>query len=110
MRHHGAVAHLACFWRTLYTDDMRAPGPLQSIAERVDEALQAALESRRTPIALVLGKEDYPAFQAWASARLGLKIDFGDTYRDVPVRLNAPVFLSCLELEAIPGRPNAIRL
>jgi hypothetical protein len=58
----------------------------------------------------VLGKEDYPLFASWARAVHGLDFERGDTYGDVPVRLNAPVFLSCLELEAVPGHPNAIRL
>jgi hypothetical protein len=88
---------------------MHAPRPLQSIAERVDEAFQAAIAARRTPILLVLGKEDYPLFANWARAVHGLDFERGDTYADVPVRLNAPVFLSCLELQAIPGKPNAIR-
>jgi hypothetical protein len=82
---------------------------MQSIAQRVDEALEAAAAAKRTPILLVLGKEDYPLFASWARSVHGLDFEHGDTYGDVPVRLNAPVFLSLLELEAIPGQPNAIR-
>jgi hypothetical protein len=38
----------------------------RSIVERVDQALDQAEQSGRQPSVLVLGQEDFPAFQAWA--------------------------------------------
>ncbi len=89
---------------------MRAPRPFQSIVERIDEAIQTALDANRNPVALVLGKEDYSAFATWAREVQQWDIDSGDRYRDMPVRLNDLVFLSCLELQPTPGLPNALRL
>ena len=57
----------------------------------------------------MLGKEDYPAFKAWAMETLGLDIE-GERYRGVPVRWNEPVYLSRLKLQSKPGVPNALLL
>ena len=88
---------------------MRAPRPFQTIAERIDEAFAEALSQARAPVELVLGKEDYPAFKAWAMETLGLDIE-GERYRGVPVRWNEPVYLSRLKLQSKPGVPNALLL
>ena len=88
---------------------MTAPGPARSIAQRVDDALAASSRGERTPTALVLGKEDYPAFKAWAQDLLGLDIE-SDGYRGLPVRANEKIFLSRLMLQTKPGRPNALLL
>ncbi|MGC1301014.1 MAG: hypothetical protein WA840_01460 [Caulobacteraceae bacterium] len=80
------------------------------MAERVDRVLEHAAETGRTPAALVLGQEDFPAFQEWARGELGEEIAAGSTYRGVPIRHNGSVFLSRLELGAKPGSPNALLL
>lgn len=59
--------------------------------------------------ALVLGKEDYPAFKAWAEDALGLDIE-RDSYRGVRVRQNSAIYLSRLMLQTKPGLPNALLL
>ena len=87
---------------------MRMPRPFQSIAERIEEALAAATQAQRTPVSLVLGKQDYLDFKAWRSASEGDAA--ADSHRGIPVRLNAPVYMSCLELVPSPGLPNAIKL
>ena len=81
--------------------------PFRSIIQRMDDALALAAETGRAPVALVLGKEDHAAFQAWAQ-------EFGidaptDAYRGVRVRAAAG-FLSRLELSSKLGAPNALLL
>ena len=88
---------------------MSSPGPARSISKRIDDALTAVAEAGRTPTALVLGKEDYPAFKTWAQDELGLDVE-QDPYRGVRVRLNAAIFLSRVMLQTQPGLPNALLL
>jgi hypothetical protein len=70
--------------------------------------LQLAIESGRTPVALGLGLEDYPAFKAWAQENLEAEGGVGVKYRGIPVRHLENVFLSRLELKSQPGSPNAL--
>jgi hypothetical protein len=82
----------------------------RSIVERVDQALDQAEQSGRQPSVLVLGQEDFPAFQAWAREALDEAIETGSTYRGVRIRHNGAIFLSRLELQSKPGAPNALLL
>ena len=89
---------------------MEATRRAQSIAQRIDRALEIAAETGRTPVAIALGKEDYPAFQAWARGSLGQEVGGGDHYLGLRVRHLSEVFLSRLELKSQPGAPNALLL
>jgi hypothetical protein len=89
---------------------MQIPPHARTIAERVDQALGQAEETGRKPAILVLGQEDYPAFQQWAREALGEEIEPGSTYRGVRIRHNGRVFLSRLELAPKSGAPNALLL
>ena len=86
---------------------MRAPRPFQSINQRIEAALAAAAEADRTPVELVLGKEDYPVFEAWARAIHGVDVLEGG-YRGLRVRHNPTLFLSRLRLPSKPGSPTAL--
>ena len=88
---------------------MSTPAPARSIAQRIEDALAAAAKENRTPMALVLGKEDYPAFAAWAESAAGMDIG-RDSYRGVRVRPNEAIYLSRLMLRTTPGLPNALLL
>lgn len=88
---------------------MLAPHPARSIAQRVDDALAMAAANGRTPTVLVLGKEDYPAFKAWAERELRLDIE-RDSYRRVQVRPNPSIYLSRVMLQTERGLPNAVMI
>ncbi|WP_158916538.1 hypothetical protein [Caulobacter sp. S45] len=69
-----------------------------------------AEETGRTPIAIALGKDDYPAFKEWAREALGQEFEPGAKFLGVPVRHLENVFLSRVELKSKPGVPNALLL
>jgi hypothetical protein len=80
------------------------------ICDRIHHAIDLAHGDGRTAVGLALGKEDFPAFQAWLQEAGEALDERAGRYQGLRVRHLPDMYLSRLELTTKPGSPNSILL